>query len=76
MKQYYNLRARDYPLKPGEEVLVLHLAGPKGISAQWIGQYTEEEQLSQVSYRLATPGDSRHPGRSHKCSTEITSNAL
>lgn len=55
-KTYYDLRAREDTLEPGEEVLVLHPAGPKGISTQWLGPYTVEEQLSPVSYRLATPG--------------------
>lgn len=55
-KAYYDLRAREDTLESGEEVLVLHPAGPKGISAQWLGPYTIEERLSPVSYRLATPG--------------------
>lgn len=55
-KTYYDLRARDDPLEPGEEVLVLHPAGPRGITAQWTGPYLVEERLSPVSYRLGTPG--------------------
>lgn len=50
------MRARDDPLEPGEEVLVLHPTGPRGISAQWTGPYLVEERLSPVSYRLGTPG--------------------
>lgn len=55
-KLYYDLRAQEDILEPGEEVLVLHPAGPRGISAQWLGPYVVEERLSPVSYRLATPG--------------------
>ena len=55
-KIYYDKSARDDPLEEGDEVLVLHPAGPRGLSAQWMGPYLVEEAISPVSYRIGTPG--------------------
>ena len=55
-KTYYDKSARDDPLEPGDEVLVLHPAGPRGLSAQWMGPYLVEDAISPVSYKIGTPG--------------------
>jgi len=52
----YDKSAIDDPLEEGDEVLVLHPAGPRGLSAQWMGPYLVEEAISSVSYRIGTPG--------------------
>lgn len=55
-KRVYDGSVREDPLQEGDEVLVLHPAGPKGLSGSWKGPYLVQEVLSPVSYRLATPG--------------------
>ena len=55
-KVYYDKSARDDPLEEGDEVLVLHPAGPRGLAAQWMGPYLVVEAISPVSYRIGTPG--------------------
>lgn len=54
-KDYYDQTAKARHFKVGDQVLVLIPDDLDKFQAQWSGPHTVEEQVSDVTYRIATP---------------------
>lgn len=56
MKTYYDRGATRHEFSPGDQVLVVAPLVTSPFQARFVGPYTVSERVSEVNYRVSTPG--------------------